>query len=620
MDKTLKQQVKNAGDWDQLVATLQSSPENDYKSREVELIYRNIERVKKESDIKVAFLSNHTIDLLPNYLSLYSALENIKLDSYVGPYNQYFQEFLTESSGLMRFDADVIYLDLSVTYLSPKINYNFLQLDDTEKENELNFVADSILKLADLAKEKTNATLLVANFVQPSYSKAGIADFQLGYGEVEWYARLNLKLIEMFRDDTRVFVVDKNNVLSRTGKLASSTPKMRYIAKMELNENALPELSSELIRYLKAVKGMAKKCLVLDLDNTLWGGVVGEDGVDGLKIGKGYPEGEVFYDLQSYYQSLKQRGVILAIASKNNAKDAEDVFHEKQDMPLSLDDFAVQKISWDTKNRSIEEIASTLNIGKDSIVFVDDNPVERELVKSTLAEVAVPDLPDDATGYLSVLQEKNYFEKLFITNDDINKLEQYKQNTHRAELKSETGDINEFLSNLGTVLNVEVANSKHLPRVHQLFTKTNQFNVTTQRYDIGDVEKFINDGEWDLLLFSVADNFGDMGIIGLTLVDINSEIANIDSFILSCRAMGRGVEIAVMNILKNRYLLNGTADSISARYIKSQKNKPVEKLFDQQGFLLEKNSSVGNEKRYVLNKEDAEISACPDMQIIFGEE
>lgn len=618
MDKIQKQQIKRATDWDELVAILREIEKSDFSSREIELIFRNIERLKSEGGSKIAFLANHTLDLLPNYLSIFSALENVKTEHYVAPYNQYFQEFLTESSGLLEFDADIIYLDLSIPGLSPKINHLFLQLDNEQKKQELDRIVDSIQKLANLSKQKTNATLLVANFVQPSCPKAGIADFQLGFGEVEWYTRLNLKLIELFRDDARVFVVDKNNVLSRQGKLTSSSAKMYYIAKMELNEQALSELSLELVRYLKAIKGLTKKCLVLDLDNTLWGGVVGEDGIDGLKIGKGYPEGEVFYDLQAYYQSLKQRGVILAIASKNNAEDAEEVFREKSDMPLSLDDFAIRKITWNTKNHSIEEIANSLNIGKDSIVFIDDNPVERELIQNALPEVGVPDLPSDPTGYLGVLQQKNYFEKLFITEEDTNKLEQYKQNAQREELKNDISDINEFLSGLGTVLTMEMASVKQLPRVHQLFTKTNQFNVTTQRYDASKIEQFITEDKWHLMLFSVTDNFGDMGTIGVVLLEQGPDDIHIDSFILSCRAMGRGIETAVMNTLKQRYLLSGNKRVMTAKFIKTQKNKPAEKYFEQQGFSVNEVAD-NNEKNYTISASCAELLACPEMKMIIGD-
>ena len=613
MDKLQKQQLKQAEDWAELVDVLRAIDE--FNSREIELAFRNIERLKEGSDIKIAFLANHTIDLLPNYLSTLSARENLKTENYIAPYNQYFQEFLTDSSGLLTFDADIIYLDLSIPYLSPKINNSFLQLDTEQKMQELDRIVDSMQQLANLAKQKTGAILLISNFVQPSYPQAGIADFQLGFGEAEWYARLNLKLIELFRDDPRVFVVDKNNVLARHGKTTSTSAKMYYLAKMELNEHALSALSAELVRYLKAIKGLSKKCLVLDLDNTLWGGVVGEDGVEGVKIGKGYPEGEVFYDLQAYYQSLKQRGVILAVASKNNVEDAEEVFQEKPEMPLSLEDFAVRKISWDSKNNGIAEIASILNIGRDSIVFIDDNPVERELVKNSLPEVSVPDLPNDPTGYLQVIRQTDYFEKLFLTEEDVSKLEQYKQNAQRQELQNNVTDIGDFLNNLGTRLTIEVANEKQLPRAHQLFTKTNQFNVTTQRYTTARVEEFIGDENRELFLFSVADNFGNMGIIGLVLVELEAGQAHIDSFILSCRAMGRGIETAVMNMLKDRYLLNGEKKCLTAKYIRTHKNKPVETFFEDQGFSISTNKN-NDEKHYLLEKVNAELLECPDMELV----
>lgn len=615
MEKSQKQQIKQASDWNQLSEILRSIKDKKFSSREIELIYRSIERVRDKGDVKIAFLSNHTIDLLPNYVTTFSAFDQLKIDSYIAPYNQYFQEFLSESSGLLQFDADVIYLDLSIPYLSPDIHHNFLQLSTEQKQAELDRIIDAIKKLAALSKQNSHATLLISNFVQPSYSKAGVTDFQLDYSEAEWYLRLNLQLIELFKADTRVFVVDKNNVISRMGKLSSINTKMYYIAKMELNEQALSELSLEIVGFLKAIKGLTKKCLVLDLDNTLWGGVVGEDGVDGIKIGKGYPEGEVFYDLQMYYRSLKQRGVILALASKNNPEDAEEVFNKKPDMPLKLDDFAIRKINWNSKIQNIIEIAANLNIGLDSIVFIDDNPVERELVQSALPEVSVPELPKDPTEYLSTLQTNRYFEKMFFTDEDANKLEQYKQNAKREEYKSEIGDINDYLSNLGTILTIESASLEQLPRVHQLFTKTNQFNVTTHRYDVSKIEQFIEEDNWHLSIFSVKDNYGDLGIIGLVLLEVNSDNVTIDSFILSCRAMGRGIETAIMNELKQRYLLEGNNSGMTAKYYKTQKNKPVEEFFDRQGFSVE-NSPDSDEKNYTISIVTSEILSCPDMQII----
>lgn len=619
MEKSLKQQIKKAESWTELLATLQSIENPEFSSREIELIYRNIERLRDDSDIKIAFLSNHTIDLLPNYLSTFAAINNLKLNNYIAPYNQYFQEFLADESGLLHFQADFIYLDLSIPYLSPDIHYHFLTLSSQQKEQELERITNSIIQLATLAKQKTNATLLIANFVQPSFSKASIADLQLGYGESEWYLRLNLKLIETFRTDNRIFLIDKNNVLSCIGKDASTNRKMYYIAKMELNETALTALSQEIVRYLIASKGLTKKCLVLDLDNTLWGGIVGEDGIDGLKIGKGYPEGEIFYDLQTYYRSLKQRGVILALASKNNPEDVEAAFQQKPDMPLKLEDFAIRKISWEPKVQSINEIAKTLNIGKDSIVFIDDNPVERKLVQGALPEVEVPELPNDALDYLETIKQKKYFDKLFFTEEDANKLEQYKQNAQREELKSDVGDINAYLSNLGTELTIETANIKQLPRIHQLFTKTNQFNVTTQRYDTAKVEEFINEKKWDILLISVKDNFGDMGAIGLVLIEKHSDSIHLDSFILSCRAMGRGIETAIMNTIKQRYIEHLDKLRITAKYLKTQKNTPVKNFFENQGFSVVNTTTDDDEINYSLSQADTQILDCPDMKIHIGE-
>lgn len=614
MEKEFKSSIKNAGDWEEIASLVQGIDENDLNTREYDLIYRNLERTRDGEDLKFAVLSNHTLDLLPIYLSVLCSQIKLKIANYVGPFNQYFQELLADTSGLQKFNPDLIYLDLSIPNLSPTIYQEFLELDTETKEDELTRVLETIENVVSLALKNTDSYILLSNFVQPSYTQAGIADYKLDYSETEWYFKLNLKIIDLFRNNNRVFILDKSRLVSRYGSESLFNSKMYYLAKMEIAESGLQYLAHEILRYIVAMKGQTKKCLVLDLDNTLWGGVIGEDGIDGIKIGKGYPEGEVFHALQAYYRTLKQRGVILAIASKNNPEDAEDVFKLKDDMPLTLGDFAITRINWNPKSQSISEMIHALNIGKDSAVFIDDNPVERAQVSDILNEVKVPTLQNDPTTYLKTIQSLNYFEKLFITTDDSTKADQYKQNAKRDGLKHEIGDMNTFLAKLGTVLTITKANTSHTKRIHQLFTKTNQFNVTTKRYNTSDIDIFINDSSFDINVFSVSDNFGDLGIIGLVLTRLNKDEAEIDSFILSCRAMGRGIETAVMNILKNNYLLEGVFERMTATYIPTKMNMPVLNFFNSQGFAIS-TENEDNSKRYELRNVNVELLDCPGIEI-----
>ncbi len=614
MEKETKHIIKKAEDWKTIAAVVQGIPDKNFNSREYELIYRNLERTREGEDLKFAVLSNHTLDLLPTYVSVLCSQENLKLSSYVGPFNQYFQELLLDTSGLIQFNPDLIYLDLSISNLSPLIHQKFLELDADTKEAELNKVVETIENVAALALKNTDSYILLSNFVQPPYTQAGIADYKLDYSETEWYLKLNLKLIELFRKDNRIFILDKSRLTSKVGSESLSSAKMYYLAKMEFDEKGLQYLAQEILGYIIAIKGLTKKCLVLDLDNTLWGGVVGEDGVDGIKVGKGYPEGEVFYALQSYFKTLKNRGIILALASKNNLEDVEEAFKVKDDMPLQLEDFAISKINWEPKPHNMSDIAQTLNIGKDSMVFVDDNPAERSLMKDALPEVKCPELHNDPTSYLDTIRSSNCFEKLFITQDDVNKAEQYKQNFKRESLKQDVGDISAYLDNLGTELEIIKANSSHSQRIHQLFSKTNQFNVTTKRYDVSDIENFIDSSDYKIFVFSVKDNFGDLGIIGLVLLQEEKEKIIIDSFILSCRAMGRGVETAVMNILKEKIFRPNKAVNILSTYIPTQKNIPVQDFFDSQGFSLLKKNKDGI-KFYTLGNDNIKLNNSPKIKI-----
>jgi FkbH-like protein len=396
-------------------------------------------------------------------------------------------------------------------------------------------------------------------------------------------------------------------------------PKMYYLAKMEWSEAFLPVVSEELIRILGAVDGTAKKCLVLDLDNTLWGGVVGEDGPRGVKVGTGDPASEAFADFQHKILSLKDRGILLAICSKNNPEDVHELFSIRKEMPLSLDDFAAVRINWENKSKNIAELASELNIGLESMVFVDDNPAECELVRQMLPQVTTVHLPADPTRYPSLLDELPLFEKVAILEADRKKTQQYSENRQRRELQASVGDLTAYLESLGTEITIRKPDAADLDRVHQLFTKTNQFNLTTIRYAMPDIATMTRGEEMDLYIVDARDKFGDLGTIGLYLLRHNGGTADVDSFILSCRAMGRGIESAVMNHLKKRCFEGRAARWINARYIPTRKNQPVANFFEDQYFQVQSVTPDG-EKLFQLSAQDNTYAKCSWIQVSAKEE
>lgn len=618
MDSDLRQALKSAGSWADLQAVLHDVERDALGARDVHVVHRALSRSAKSdglsADLRVAYLSNHTVEPLPGYVEVAAAFEGLHLASYVGPSGQHFQEVLTPGSGLESFGPDVILLELSMRTLSPRIYGEFLSLSAEARRKEREEIVGGILDWVMLARQNTDATLLIANFPRPVYSQAGIADTKTEYGEAEFYAELNLELLRGLRGDSRAFLFDLDAAITRVGTLGSHDPKLYYVAKMQWDAVCAPQIAEELLRYVKALKGQTRKCLVLDLDNTLWGGVVGEDGPLGVKVGEGDPVAEAFQEFQRAIRALKEKGTILALCSKNNPEDALEVFEKRPEMVLAIEDFSAQRINWEPKPANIASIAAELNIGEDSVVFIDDNPAECELVRQVLPHVKVIHLPRDPSLYAGLLRKTLDFEKLTLTEEDREKAEQYRENAERESMRTQVGDLESYIEKLGTVVSLGIARDHHVPRVHQLFTKSNQFNVTTVRYSLAEVEGFVADARFNLGVMRVEDKFGDLGIVGLYLVEDTGDIARIDSVIMSCRAMGRGIETALINRIKADHLDSGRASALEAEFRPTQKNKPVAALFEQQGFALIEAGDDGS-RRYRLEAGASETLECPGIAV-----
>jgi len=614
MDKQKKNLIKKAVSYEELHSSLQKINSQNLNGSDIHLIAKKLKTFDKDKAIKIAYLGNYTIEPLPAYVNSLSALENIAVEECIGGYNQYFQEILDPSSKLLKHNPHIIYLALSLRELDPGVYYNFSSLSIEDKKASFNLIVSQLLDWVENALKNTEATILLSNFIKPDFNSTGIADVHQEYGESEFYLELNLELLRLFRNESRVHIFDINRLASRFGKAQVRDPKMYYLAKMEWHEKFLPVIAGEIIRYIKASQNLTKKCLVLDLDNTLWGGVVGEDGLLGIKIGQGDPEGEAFFDFQHKVKAIKNRGFILAICSKNNPEDALEVFKQKSEMPLKKSDFAVIKINWDPKYLNIKKIAETLNIGTDSIVFIDDNPAECSLVDQMMPEVKTILLPSDPAAYPKMLDQINGFEKLQIIEDDLQKTNQYIQNQQRQESKNKISDLKTYLESLETEITIREATEDDLPRVHQLFTKTNQFNLTTIRYSAGEVEQFFRDSDYVLTVISAKDRFGELGTIALYLLQFDRNSIVIDSFIMSCRAMGRGIETAIVNQIKSKYLMEREYIKLFSSYIPTHKNTPVETFFEEQKFeLIEK--EVTGKKRYILEAINAKLLDCSWIKV-----
>jgi FkbH-like protein len=349
----------------------------------------------------------------------------------------------------------------------------------------------------------------------------------------------------------------------------------------------MPWAGDQVGRILAAIRGLSKKVLVLDLDNTLWGGVIGDDGLDGIVLGQGSATGEAYVSFQAYVKRLSERGVILAVSSKNEHAIAEAAFRDHPDMVLRRDDIAAFEASWGDKPTAVKQIAKDLNVGLDSLVFFDDNHAERELMRRTLPEVAVPEVPEAAERYAECLADAGYFETVSFTTDDRKRTEQYTANMRRRQLETSTTDMNGFLRDLDMRLTVLPFRAVDVPRIAQLINKTNQFNLTTRRYTEAEVTAIMDDPS--ILAFSARldDRFGSNGIISVVigrLMRHEGGIAlDIDTWLMSCRVLGRSVEQALLAVLAEAARDAG-ASRLIGRYRPTPKNAMVSTLYQTLGF------------------------------------
>jgi FkbH-like protein len=578
---------------------------------------RKLDSLLEEPQLRTAYLSNFILDPFPSYVSVYAACEGLGCGSYVGAYNQYFQEILDPSNALRHYDPHVIVAALAMRSLDAEVAHSFSALRADQRRDRLERIVGLLEEWVSQALKNTQATVVLCNFPLPSVAQDGIADAKSAFGEMQFYYELNSRLAQLVSAHSRVHLLDIARLAARFGFDRAHDPKMYYLAKQEWTPGFCQIVAGEMARFLVALQGRSKKCVVLDLDNTLWGGVLGEEGPRGILIGEGDPRAEAYLEWQHKLKALKERGILLALCSKNNIDDVREAFELRPDMPLSLSDFAAMEINWDPKHVNLQRLATKLNLGVDSFLFIDDNPAECLLVQQMLPGLKTIQLPADPERIPRALDDLAGLDKLVILEADREKAQQYQREAEREHLRESIGDLNAYLHSLHTEITIRPAREEDLDRVHQLFSKTNQFNVTTKRYTMSEIEGYHRDGSFDLTLVSAKDAFGDLGTIGLYLVEHGANRARIDSFVLSCRAMGRGIETAVMNHIKQLYRTVAEAAGLEAEFRPTPKNKPAADFFEKQGFDLSGQAADG-ETRYRLPSGRWEPQECSWIQVTKG--
>ena len=538
--------------------------------------------------IKVAFLSSFTINGLSESLKVKCSKNQVTCSSYVASYNQYNQEILDKNSNLYSFLPDITFLILDTRSIFGDLFYFPYSITKSQRKNFVDEKINKIMKLINKFNETTNSKLIITNLGLPHYSPHGIAEMKTSYSFHDTIMDFNKKLKENLIDMTSVYVFDFFKFIIKHGENNIFNFQNYLFGDIKISLDHIPIFANELMGYIKPMISKNRKCIVLDLDNTLWGGIVGEDGFDGISLGPTYP-GNSFVEFQRLLLSLWNRGIILAINSRNNPNDALQVIREHPYMILKEKHFASTRINWNDKATNLKEISNELNIGLNSIVYFDDEPVNRELIRSIMPEVLTVELPNDPSLYAQTLTELNDFNVLQITEEDFKRGQMYTQQKSRIELENNISNLDDFLKHLEIKVNIKNANDFTIPRISQLTLKTNQFNLTTKRYQEEDIRKFANSSNKIVGCAQVEDKFGDNGITSVFIINKDSSLEwSIDTFLLSCRVMGRKIEDAILSKILQKAKDEGV-QKIIGNYIPTKKNMPCEKFLADNGFKKENN-------------------------------
>ena len=396
--------------------------------------------------------------------------------------------------------------------------------------------------------------------------------------------KLNYLLMEGCQQVKNVYIVDLAAIQTRLGLEHFADPKLYYIAKMPVCLDALPAVAKAVVDQVQALRGAVKKCVILDLDNTLWGGVIGDDGLSGIQIGE-LGSGHAFSDFQDWLKELKKRGILLAVCSKNNEDTAREPFEKHPEMVLHLEDFSAFVANWQDKASNIRTIQQLLNIGMDSLVFLDDNPFERNLVRSMLPEVTVPELPEDPALYLQYLRSLGLFETASYSADDANRTQQYRNQAERRAYEASFQSYDEYLQGLEMVAVSAPFDSFHYPRIAQLTQRSNQFNLRTVRYTEAEIQNLAQDENHICLYFMLRDKFGDHGLISVVILDKQEDSTLfVSEWLMSCRVLKRGMEEFIVNQILKTAREQGFR-RVLGEYIPTPKNAMVQDLYEKMGFV-----------------------------------
>lgn len=560
-----------------------------------------------EQKYKCILISDFNINNFSNYLNNDDEFPMIKAAA--APFGQVTQVLMQRDSKCWQSNPD-----FAVVWTQPggviKSFNDILTYKNISIENILKEVDEYSLLLLNICSRVK--FIFIPTWTFPTYHRGfGMLDMKNGVGIMNTLMHMNLRLSESLNKSSNVYLLNTQKWVEIAGRKAFN-PKLWYMGKIAFGNEVFREAVKDIKSALRGISGNSKKLIILDLDDTLWGGIVGDVGWENIKLGGHDHIGEAFVDFQRALKSLTNRGVLLGIVSKNQEDLALEAIRKHREMVLKLEDFAGWKINWDDKAQNIVDLVSDLNLGLQSVVFIDDNPVERARIREALPEVFVPEWPEDKMLYKSALLNLRCFDTPSISKEDLERTKMYVSERQRKELKKGIGSLDEWLKNLRIKVKMEELNTTNLKRTTQLQNRTNQMNLTTRRMTESELMDWAAEENHKLWTFSVSDKFGDSGLTGIVSLRLENKKGRIVDFVLSCRVIGRKVEETMLyTVIK--YARSKGLDEIYAKHIPTPKNKPCLEFWKSSGFVY-------NQKDNIFTWKIKNQYALPDCIQIDGEE
>ena len=538
-----------------------------------------------------AVLRSFTVEPVVPILRAAAFTRGIELTVHIGEFNAYAQEILDPKSALYRFGPDAVVLAVQTRDAVPELWRDYARLSTAERTAAADATLARFRGWVRAFREHSQAALIVHSLERPAVPVEGILDGQAVDSQAESVGHINRGLRALAREHRGVYILDYDSLVARHGRENWGDERKWLTVRLPVSSAHLPHLAAEWLRFLHPLAGKVAKCVAVDLDNTLWGGVIGEDGMTGIRLGQEYP-GAAYQEVQRALWDLTRRGILLAVCSKNNEADAMEALANHSGMVLRPGDFAATRINWNEKAQSLREIAAELNIGLDSIAFLDDNPVERQHVRDQAPEALVIELPPDPMRFAQAIRDFPYFERLSISEEDRRRGEYYASQRERAELEGSVASKEDFYRSLEQVAEIAPVNAATLPRVAQLTQKTNQFNLTTRRYTEQQIAGMAECPGWRVWWLRVTDRYADNGLVGVAIAHLEEETCEIDTFLMSCRVIGRTVETALLAHLAADARSRG-ARWLQGWFLPTKKNAPAMEFYRDHGFARAQETETG---------------------------